>query len=86
MAAQGAWGGGIWGSNAGSSDAAALRDGEEACTICQVRRLEIALLPCKHEFCSECVTCLRKATVFKVSLAQWHSRRESGSGRHLSQE
>ncbi|CAL5229887.1 g13301 [Coccomyxa viridis] len=66
MAAQGAWGGGIWGANAGNSDSVVLKEGEEACTICHVRRLEIALLPCKHQFCSECVTCLRKANVFKA--------------------
>lgn len=84
MAAQGAWGGGIWGANAGNSDSVVLKEGEEACTICHVRRLEIALLPCKHQFCSECVTCLRKANVFKVCLVQGIPEEQSGCVYHLS--
>lgn len=52
-----------------SSPTIVLKDGEEACTICHERPLEICLLPCKHRFCGECVTCLRKANVFKVSQA-----------------
>ncbi len=84
MAAQGAWGGGIWGANAGNSDFVVLKEGEEACTICHVRRLEIALLPCKHQFCSECVTCLRKANVFKVSTVQGNPEGQSECLYHLS--
>ena len=88
MAAHGVWGGGIWGSSTGSTDSAALKEGEEACTICHVRRLEIAMLPCKHRFCSECVTCLRKANVFKVGLPHGYSMASqalSGACSHLSQ-
>ena len=68
MQPKGAWGGGIWGVSANRhSSSPALEDGEEACTICHERRLEICIIPCKHRFCQECITCLRKANVFKVS-------------------
>ena len=69
MQPRGAWGGGIWGVSANkNSSAPALKDGEEACTICHERGLEICIIPCKHRFCQECITCLRKANVFKVSV------------------
>ena len=68
MQPKGAWGGGILGLSANRhSSSPALEDGEEACTICHERRLEICIIPCKHRFCQECITCLRKANVFKVS-------------------
>ena len=66
MQPQGAWGGGIWGSNAQKASPVALKEGEEACTICHEHSLELCIIPCKHEFCGPCVNRLRKANVFKV--------------------
>ena len=73
MATQTAWGGGIWGANADMSDTVELKEGEDACTVCHVRPLEIAILPCKHEFCGECVTLMRKANVFKVAFTSFRN-------------
>ena len=71
MQPQGAWGGGIWGANAQKASPVALKEGEDACTICHEHPLELCIIPCKHEFCGPCVNRLRKANVFKVWKQPW---------------